>query len=222
MREFVEKLSDRGEFYLITIISFSYAITASALYLLMRVRRVELTTGRLLRGLAIELAILTAVAVILRIRGWHATDLGLRFSWGAALSGIPLFIIYIVLYYTIALTVIMLVPSARNTEGFTFVPRAPVVLTALFILVNSAFEEISVTAYIMESLSEQGAAVAISASTLIRFSYHIYQGPVSSLSILPLGLLFSLVYWRWRSVWPLMVAHTITNMISFAIAAART
>ena len=46
VREFVEKLSDRGEFYLITIISFSYAITASGRKEFTRVLRNIIATPR--------------------------------------------------------------------------------------------------------------------------------------------------------------------------------
>ena len=31
------------------------------------------------------------------------------------------------------------------------------------------------------------------------------------------GLLFGAVYWRWRRLWPLIVAHTIANLISFMV-----
>ena len=66
-------------------------------------------------------------------------------------------------------------------------------------------------------MSAQGAALDITASTLLRFLYHLYQGPLASISILPLGLLFGAVFWRWRSVWPLIVAHTIANLLSFIV-----
>ena len=84
----------------------------------------------------------------------------------------------------------------------------------LFIAVNSVFEESAVTGYVVTQLSEQGAALAVTASGLVRFAYHLYQGPIASIAILPLGLLFAAVYWRWRNLWPLIVAHTITNLIS--------
>ena len=33
----------------------------------------------------------------------------------------------------------------------------------------------------------------------------------------PLGLLFGAVFWRWRNLWPLIVAHTIANLIAFLL-----
>lgn len=221
MRELVEKLTGRGEFILITSICFSYAIVSSVLVLLLGVRRFELTTGRVLRGVVVEIVILAMVASILRLRGWRLDRLGLRFSWGDLPIGVLLFIGYMLFYWATAFAVASLFPSARNVKAFSFTPKAPFLLVVLFIVINSAFEEISVTAYVVEALSNQGEALAISASTLIRFSYHLYQGPVACISILPLGLLFGAVYWRGRRLWPLMVAHTIANLIAFGLAAAR-
>ncbi len=87
----------------------------------------------------------------------------------------------------------------------------------LFIAINSIFEEITVTAYVIEALKGDGAGLAITASTLLRFSYHLYQGPLASLSIVPLGLLFATMFWRWRNLWPLIVAHTIANVVFFLL-----
>jgi membrane protease YdiL (CAAX protease family) len=69
----------------------------------------------------------------------------------------------------------------------------------------------------LPALSEQGAALAITASALLRFLYHLYQGPVASLAILPLGLLFAAVFWKWRSLWPLIAAHTLANIYAFIV-----
>lgn len=51
-------------------------------------------------------------------------------------------------------------------------------------------------------------------ATLLRFLYHLYQGPVAALSVLPLGLLFGTVFWKWRNLWPLVVAHTLANLLA--------
>ena len=93
---------------------------------------------------------------------------------------------------------------------------APTAMIA-FIVVNSFFEETIVSGYVITALSPQGAGLAITASTLLRFLYHLYQGPLAAISILPLGLLFGAVFWRWRNLWPLIVAHTIANLIAFLL-----
>ena len=59
--------------------------------------------------------------------------------------------------------------------------------------------------------TKQAADTTLSAA--IRFDCHIEQGPISALTILPLGLIFAAVYWRWRRVWPLVVAHGVMDFL---------
>jgi membrane protease YdiL (CAAX protease family) len=218
MRERIKNLSPRGEFFLIITICFAYFIGSSLTVLLLRTRTFELTPGRVMRGIATEIAILVIAASILRIRGWRLSRLSRPFSWRASLAGLPLFVGYIVLYLTTALAVVAVYPAAAHLATMRMIPRAPFLLLAVFIVVNSVFEEITVCGYVVTALSEQGAALSITASTLLRFLYHLYQGPIASLAILPLGLLFAAVYWRWRNLWPLGVAHTISNFVVLVFA----
>lgn len=158
---------------------------------------------------------------ILHLRGWTFRRLGVQFSWLRLLAGIPLFFAFFILYWVGYLLVVAINPAAQHLQVVKMVPAAPAALFILFILVNSIFEEAAVAGYVISALEEQGVALAITASTLIRFLYHLYQGPIASIVVLPLGLLFGLVYWRWRNLWPLMTAHTIVNLLSFAMAASR-
>jgi membrane protease YdiL (CAAX protease family) len=189
--------------------------------LISRTNRIELTTGRVLRGFVIEASLLAIVALILRARGWTRNRLGLDFSIGSASAGLLLFVAYIGVYWMTGLAVLSVAPAAAKAHAFQFVIRAHPAAMMAFIVINSFYEEIVVAGYVVTALSKQGAALAITASTLLRFSYHLYQGPLASITILPLGLLFGAVYWRWRNLWPLIVAHTITNIISFMLLAQR-
>jgi membrane protease YdiL (CAAX protease family) len=215
MLEFIRRLSDRGEFVLVLTISFSYIVIASIAMFALQVRQFDFTTGRVARGLVFEALILGVVAGILRLRGWRAARMGLDFSWRRAIGGVPLFVAYMISYWLIVGFAMSFLRSTTMLD-FKFRVTAPFALVLGFIVLNSFFEETLVAGYVVEALSDQGPALAITASTLIRFSYHVYQGPIASLSILPLGLLFCAVYWRWRSVWPLIVAHTIVNVISMS------
>ncbi len=177
----------------------------------------ELTTGRALRGVIVEAALLVIVLMILRLRGWSVRRLGLWFSAKGLISGVLLFIAYILLYWTTAFIVASLYPSAATVRPFRFVVTSAPTAMIAFIVVNSFFEETIVSGYVINALSPQGPGLTITASTLLRFLYHLYQGPLVSISILPLGLLFGAVFWRWRNLWPLIVAHTIANLIAFLI-----
>ncbi|HEX6086151.1 MAG TPA: CPBP family intramembrane glutamic endopeptidase, partial [Thermoanaerobaculia bacterium] len=123
---------------------------------------------------------------------------------------------YLLIYLITATMLLQVWPGARNALTFHYANSAPAALVLLFIVINSFFEETIVTAYVVTALAKDGAALAITASTLLRFAYHLYQGPLASISILPLGLLFATMFWRRRNVWPLIVAHTIANVVSFA------
>jgi membrane protease YdiL (CAAX protease family) len=170
-----------------------------------------MTTARLLVGFAVEVAILAAVASILRIRGWDFSRITERFTGAAAASGIALAIAYFFLYWFLALMVASFLPRGTNL-GIHVRWLAPMALIVVQLIVNSLYEELLVAGYVITALREQGAAYAITASTLLRFAYHLYQGPMAVISILPMGLLFGVVYWRSRSVWPLVVAHTLLNL----------
>lgn len=217
MRDLIRRLSDRSELVLVSAIAFSIVTVSSAWMLLSGVRQVDLSTARVLRGIVIELLILGLVAAILRARGWTLDRLGLRFSWKAALAGVPFFILYLLLYWITATVVLLVWPAAREVWVFRYTVSAPFWLLLAMLVVNSFFEEILVTGYVITALSRNGAALAITASTLLRFAYHLYQGPLASISVIPLGLAFGAMFWRGRNLWPLIVAHTIANVVAFAL-----
>ena len=218
MRSAIERLSPRGEFFLILVLCFGYFIVGSTWQLVRGTADREFTATRTSVAIITELALLAAAAWVLHVRGWPMQTLGFQFSWRDLLASIPLFFAWIVLYWMVWRLVCSFYPEVQNIAFPSLRVSAPGGLVLLFIITNSVFEECAVAGYVVSALREQGAALAITASTLIRLLYHTYQGPFASLSILPLGLLFAAVYWRWRNIWPLIGTHTIINMISFSYA----
>jgi membrane protease YdiL (CAAX protease family) len=221
LEERIRRLTDRSEFFLVIGLSFAYFIATSLTVLLLRVRQFELTTGRTLRGIGTEIAILAVVGWILHVRGWRLRRLTAEWSWRALLGGVPLFVAYYLLYIVTTALVVAVYPAAMQLETVRMIPRAPWAVILVFLVVNSVFEETLVTGYVVSALSGQEAALAITASTLLRFLYHLYQGPVATFTVIPFGLLFGAVYWRWRTLWPLVVAHTLANLLAFAVASYR-
>lgn len=213
MERRIRNLSDRTVFFLVIAIAFGYYVATSAMALVLGIRELDLTTGRALRGIATQTAILLVIAWILRVRGWRLSRITGRITVLALLAGIPLFMAYYFFYAGVATAVAAFDPGAL-TPNVRMVVSAPMLVLLVFIVVNSVFEETLVTGYVVTALSEQGAALAITASTLLRFAYHLYQGPVASLSVLPLGVVFAAVYWKYRNVWPLAAAHTVANLIA--------
>ncbi len=131
MRQLIQDLSDRAEFILVALVCFAYTAATSIWILISGVRRVEITAGSLLWSIFVELVILGIFAAILRIRGWPVRQrLGLEFSWKAAAAGVPLFIMYLLLYWVMATLVLLVFPAARQVWAFSFTNRAPFCLDA--------------------------------------------------------------------------------------------
>jgi membrane protease YdiL (CAAX protease family) len=105
----------------------------------------------------------------------------------------------------------------------TVVPAAlPAVWWAVPVLVlsaaqNAALEELVVVGYLVTRLRDLGwrAWTAVAASALLRGSYHLYQGFGAFVGNVVMGVVFALFFLRTRRVLPLVVAHTLLDVVSF-------
>jgi membrane protease YdiL (CAAX protease family) len=93
--------------------------------------------------------------------------------------------------------------------------RIPVLL--LNALQNGLLEEIVVLGYLLTRLEQLGwqSAWAVTASALLRGSYHLYQGLGGFAGNVAMGLIFGVLYLRWRRVTPMIVAHTLIDATTF-------
>lgn len=84
-------------------------------------------------------------------------------------------------------------------------------------LQNALLEELVVVAYLAERLRTLRWTVpaTIAASALLRGAYHLYQGPGMAAGNVVMGVVFGLWYVRRRRVMPLVVAHTLLDVVSF-------
>lgn len=78
-------------------------------------------------------------------------------------------------------------------------------------------EEVVVCAYLLVRLRQLGwsAPRAIAASAVLRGSYHLYQGYGGFVGNAVMGVIFALWFRRTRRVWPLIVAHSLIDAVSF-------
>lgn len=93
--------------------------------------------------------------------------------------------------------------------------RIPVLL--LSALQNGLLEEILVTGYLLSRLTKLGVrpwhAVAISAT--LRGSYHLYQGLGGFFGNAAMGVIFAVLFLRWRRCTPMIIAHTLIDAVAF-------
>lgn len=82
---------------------------------------------------------------------------------------------------------------------------------------NAALEEVVMVGYLFTRLRQLAWQpwVVLLVSAGIRGSYHLYQGFGGFVGNLIMGLILGLVYLRWRRVGPLVVAHTLLDVVAF-------
>jgi membrane protease YdiL (CAAX protease family) len=86
-------------------------------------------------------------------------------------------------------------------------------------MINPLFEEVFVCGYVMTALRKEGHTwFALNASVAIRLLYHLYQGPLGVLSIIPMGLMSGYWYARTGRLWPVIVAHAAMDMLAMLVA----
>lgn len=82
---------------------------------------------------------------------------------------------------------------------------------------NAVLEEVVMIGYLFTRFRQLHWRwpVVIAVSALIRGSYHLYQGFGGFAGNLIMGVIFGLVYLRFRRVGPLVVAHTLLDVVAF-------
>jgi uncharacterized protein len=78
-------------------------------------------------------------------------------------------------------------------------------------------EEIIVCAYVLTRLRQLGwtNSRALAAASVLRGSYHLYQGYGGFVGNAIMGLVFGRWFQRTRRVWPLIIAHFVIDAVSF-------
>jgi membrane protease YdiL (CAAX protease family) len=132
--------------------------------------------------------------------------------WGVglmALIGIPGLVLYLVSWKLgFSLTV---QPSTLDETWWR-----PLTLT-LAAFGNSFAEEVLVVGYLLTRLRQLGVREnsALLISAVLRGSYHLYQGFGGFVGNLVMGLVFGRIWQRTNRIWPLVVAHTLLDVVAF-------
>lgn len=225
MNKLIKKLSPNAEFAIVTIAGFGYFIFTSLVWLLYGlaatagISTAVLSDAGLYSIILYEIAALLLIANFLNLRGWSIQDFNLHLSWKLTGAGILLAIAFYVIYYFLWIVVEVLLGPFKNAWSDPVFVNTSLSLTAILItvIINPLFEEGLVVGYIMKALRDRkGVWYAINASIFIRLLYHLYQGPLVAIGIVPMGWLFAYVYARWNRLWPLIVAHGLLDFIALS------
>jgi membrane protease YdiL (CAAX protease family) len=93
--------------------------------------------------------------------------------------------------------------------------RVPILIAEAF--QQGLAEEVVVAAYVLTRLRQLGwsNSRALVAASLLRGSYHLYQGYGGFVGNAIMGLVLGWWFQRTRRVWPLIVAHFVIDAVSF-------
>ncbi|HEX7153748.1 MAG TPA: CPBP family intramembrane glutamic endopeptidase [Thermoanaerobaculia bacterium] len=211
MRERLAALSPAIEILLVNGICFAVPIATSLFAIATNQRVFKVSNFDVVTLVLIELVSLTLAASILAVRGWRFADFHVMPTLPMTLGGIFLTIVYV---FAVSLLAAVFDALGIPLQPVKFEVTASFAAIVLLSLMNAIFEETILTGYNLRAMATEGAALAISVSTFIRFLYHTYQGPFGATAILLLGVLTGAVYWRWKRLWPIVFAHGTLDVIS--------
>jgi membrane protease YdiL (CAAX protease family) len=207
MSEIVKGLSVRTEACIVLSISFGLWFIQCTRVLILYLTSDQtppepwITNETIVFLVVYQVVILLVVFSIARLRGWSFSTFGLQISW--KLTGIGL------LLGAAACSVLVILPVGilGHIRGqITW----PFLIAAL--IVNPFFEEALEVGYVFHVLRRYGAWFVVVASALLRAIFHLYLGPAGFVAVLVFGLLAGAVYWKWRQLWPLFVAHSLSDL----------
>ncbi len=210
LRSIIRNLPAPAEFCLILFVGFGPLIFIFQLPTVLQSKHLELTTGGALAFPLVELVILVPLLWIGRRRGWSVATFGSRISWKGTGGGILLFVVAETASIGVTLGAQIIHPEHSPFS----IGRLAVLAVLLISIINPFFEEVLETGYFIHSLQKFGMWPAVLASALFRGLFHLQFGINAALSVFAFGLIFGFAYWRWRQLWPLIVAHSLTDMLA--------
>ncbi|MFC7310535.1 CPBP family intramembrane glutamic endopeptidase [Streptomyces monticola] len=141
-----------------------------------------------------------------RTRPWPDLGRGAVIAAGIGSTGIAFYLAARALGFNLTV-----VPEALPDVWWKF----PVLI--LSAAQNSVLEEVIVVGYLLRRLDQLGwsPTASLAASSVLRGSYHLYQGIGGFIGNMVMGVVFVLLYRRWGRVGPLVVAHTLLDVGAF-------
>jgi uncharacterized protein len=175
-----------------------------------------MSTSSLLVLVAIELVLGLSWSLVLSRQGWTLGVLTESFAPSDLVVGMLLFAVAWVGYfltYVVALAVAPGFAAAAQRVQIDGHPELPAIM--LVCAINPIAEEFLYLGVLVGTLRRQGTHLALAAAVVSRVAVHLYQGPLGILGITPGAVLFAAYYLANRRIWPVVVAHTVLDLLAF-------
>jgi membrane protease YdiL (CAAX protease family) len=229
VKAIIRNLSAPAEFCLIIFICFGLTIAVCSVWIFHHTWRapqahadgvahpgnkdvIHLKNDGIVASVVIQLTALGIALWIGRIRGWSLATFGLRASWKWVGLGILLFLAFQLVIHLVHLLMTGSWQAATAPHGkpaFLRVSHLTIPFVILVATINPVFEEAIESGYFFHALQRYGAWVTVFAAALFRGFLHTTMGLNGFITMLAMGLLYGFVYWRWRQMWPLIIAHSL-------------
>lgn len=210
-------ISPRIEFTFVTLGAFGYSILASILYVFAGSNNGSISEIGLQFLIIYEIVVLSLVGGFLFLRGWTLDKIGLTPGIKETGTGVLLAIVAQIATYLASTIAIIAIPDLQNQSERLVTPDLTLFTVLLISIINPLFEEIFVCGYVISAIKQKRSIFyAINVSTGIRMSYHLYQGSVGVVGIIPIGLVFSYWYAKTGRLWPVVVAHALFDFIALS------
>jgi len=162
-----------------------------------------------------ESVVLAVLCAFLYLRDWNAQRIGLKPAALDTLIGIALAAATYAAYLAIWLLVSAAGLQPTTLGGTQSQVAGSLALPAViaFGLLNPLFEELFVCGYVITLAREKGRlSLGVNASIAIRLIYHLNQGGMGVIGIIPFGLICAVWYARTARLWPVIVAHAMIDL----------
>ncbi|MBI5847905.1 MAG: CPBP family intramembrane metalloprotease [Nitrospirae bacterium] len=217
----IKALSIRAEFILVTVFSFGYFSLSSIIYFIMPRNTAPITQNHLASLTVVEVVMLALVLWFLKERGWEFADFKIRPSVRATASGILLALFAYGSYVMLCLVLNSISPEYLQSISQTPLTSSEISFAHIMAvsIINPLYEELLVVGYVIGTLKRmKNITYAVNVSVAIRLLYHLYQGPLGIMAIIPTGLIFGYWYAKRETLWPVIVAHAFIDFSGLAVA----
>ena len=219
MKSFIRNLPAPAEFFIVVSLWFDPLLLNGCFLLPKFVQSGVWEVGNafFIRGAIFQIMALSALIWIGNIRGWSLSTFGIKISWKGTGGGILLAGVSYAASYTVWTIYALIIHSEHPNDIVMTSLAIPVVISTM--IINSVFEEVVEAGYFIYTFRRFGMWLAILASASLRMLYHVpWVGIDGLLGIFAAGLVSAFAYWRWRQLWPLVLAHTLRNLYYFLYA----
>jgi membrane protease YdiL (CAAX protease family) len=186
-------------------------------------------TRGLLRNTAEESGLLAVFFFYLRWRGWRPADFNIRIDAIGTFLAVPLLIAAgmanLVTSATLQVAVAAMAPHPNGIVA-SLIANSPKIVphhvdiswVAILVgsSVNAYLEELVFMGYAFQQFAAKRSPLfALLAMVFLRMLLHTYKGPVGMLGIGAFSFVYGLAYLNLRRLWPLILAHNLTDIAAF-------